>query len=106
MRRRVAVAHAVIALAAALVSLVALLPLGFVVWIAMQTGWETASTLIFRPRVGELLINTALLVALTIPLAIVARRRACLADRAHRPARRAPLGLAGSGAACGSGFCA
>ncbi|UXN59926.1 ABC transporter permease [Phyllobacterium zundukense] len=58
-------------LAAAVVSLVSLLPVGFVIWIGIQTGWETASALIFRPRVGELLINTALLVAVTIPISII-----------------------------------
>lgn len=57
--------------AAAIVSLFSLLPVGFVIWIAIQTGWETASALIFRPRVGELLINTVLLLAFTIPLSIL-----------------------------------
>ena len=56
---------------AVLVSLLALLPLGFVVWAAIQTGWQMAFALVFRPRVGELLINMALLEACTLPLAIV-----------------------------------
>jgi iron(III) transport system permease protein len=56
---------------AVLVSLVALLPLGFVVWAAIQTGWQMAFALVFRPRVGELLINMVLLEACTLPLAIV-----------------------------------
>jgi iron(III) transport system permease protein len=63
--------NAPVVLAAAIVSLVSLLPVGFVIWIGIQTGWETASALIFRPRVGELLINTALLVAVTIPISII-----------------------------------
>lgn len=57
--------------AAVLVSLLALLPLGFVIWITVQIGWQTASALVFRPRVGELLVNTLLLEACTIPIAIV-----------------------------------
>ena len=48
---------------ALLVAVAALLPLGFIVWIAVQTGWTTVSALVFRPRVGELLVNTVLLVA-------------------------------------------
>ena len=42
--------------------------------------------LVFRPRVGELLVNTVLLVVLTLPLCVAAGRGAGLADRAHRPA--------------------
>ncbi|MDB5651014.1 MAG: binding-protein-dependent transport system inner rane protein [Hyphomicrobiales bacterium] len=49
----------------------ACLPIGFIVYVAVQTGWSTASALIFRPRVGELLVNTLLLVACTLPLCIV-----------------------------------
>src|SRR5258706_5931613 len=54
--------------AALVVSLAALLPLAFIVWIAIQTRWETDSALIFRPRVAELLVNTVLLVTLSVPL--------------------------------------
>jgi iron(III) transport system permease protein len=57
--------------AAILVTLAALLPLAFVVWVAIESGWATAAALIFRPRVGELLVNTALLVVLTVPLCIL-----------------------------------
>lgn len=48
-----------------------LLPLGYVVSTAVATGWDTAVELIVRPRVGELLLNTILLVVCTIPLCIV-----------------------------------
>jgi len=54
--------------AAVLVSLATLLPLGFIGLVAVQTGWSTVVALVFRPRVGELLVNTALLVAITVPL--------------------------------------
>ncbi|MBC7608474.1 MAG: iron ABC transporter permease [Polaromonas sp.] len=57
--------------AALLVSLLALPPLGFVVWATVHAGWETAYAMIFRPRVGELLINTALLVIFTVPICAV-----------------------------------
>ena len=50
--------HAAVIGVALLVALAALLPLGFIVWVAIQTGWETAAALVFRPRVGELLVNT------------------------------------------------
>lgn len=49
----------------------ALVPLGFVLWVLLETGWTTASALIFRPWVAELVLNTLLLEILAVPLAIV-----------------------------------
>lgn len=78
-----------VASAALGVSLLALLPLGFVIWVAVQTGWETASALIFRPRVAELLVNTGLLVAVTVPLcALLAVALAWLTERSDLPGAR------------------
>ncbi|MDR7380306.1 iron(III) transport system permease protein [Rhodoferax ferrireducens] len=75
--------------AAVLVSLFALLPLGFVVWVAWQTGWDVAAPLVFRPRVGELLVNTALLVVITVPLcAVLALALAWLTERSDLPGAR------------------
>ncbi|TGS10004.1 iron ABC transporter permease, partial [Mesorhizobium sp. M4B.F.Ca.ET.190.01.1.1] len=75
--------------AAVLVSLLALVPLAFIIWIAVQTGWETVSALIFRPRVGELLVNTGLLVLLTVPIAIVLSvSLAWLTERTDLPGAR------------------
>jgi len=37
----------------------------------VATGWDTAVGLILRPRVGELLLNTLLLMAATIPLCLL-----------------------------------
>jgi iron(III) transport system permease protein len=75
--------------AAVLVSILALLPLGFVVGVGINTGWATASALIFRPRVGELLVNTGLLVLCTIPLCIVlATALAWLTERSDLPGAR------------------
>ncbi len=48
-----------------------LIPLGYVVWGAISIGWSRAYELVVRPRVGELLLNTVALVALTVPLCVV-----------------------------------
>ncbi|MGX5840202.1 ABC transporter permease [Mesorhizobium sp. ArgA1] len=78
-----------IVLAAIVVSLLSLLPLAFIIWIAVQTGWDTVSSLIFRPRVGELLVNTVLLVALTVPIALVLSiALAWLTERSDLPGAR------------------
>jgi iron(III) transport system permease protein len=47
------------------------IPLGYVVWGAVSVGWERAYELVVRPRVGELLVNTAALVLITVPLCVV-----------------------------------
>ena len=78
-----------VASAALLVALAALLPLGFVVWVAIQSGWDTVSSLVFRPRVGELLVNTGLLVIVTVPLSVVlALALAWLTERSDLPGAR------------------
>lgn len=45
-----------------MVAAFALIPLGYVVVYAVSLGWQEASDLLFRPRMGELLWNTARLV--------------------------------------------
>ena len=81
--------------AALLVTLAALLPLGFVVWVAIQSGWDTVSALVFRPRVGELLANTVLLVVVAVPLcAALALALAWLTERSDLPGARAWAWLA------------
>ena len=78
-----------LAFAAIAVSAAALLPIGFIVWAAVQTGVSSASELIFRPRVGELFVNTGLLVVLTIPLATtLATALAWVTERSDIPGRR------------------
>ncbi|MDB5643552.1 MAG: iron transporter permease [Hyphomicrobiales bacterium] len=75
--------------AALLVTFGACLPIGFILWVAIQTGWPTVSALVFRPRVGELLVNTLLLVAFTLPLCIFfAVALAWLTERSDLPAAR------------------
>ena len=67
----------------------ALIPVGFVLVVLIATGWETASALIFRPRVAELLFNTLLLEALAVPIAIVvAVALAWLTERTDLPGAR------------------
>lgn len=51
--------------------MLSLLPLVFVVGTAAQIGWAESAKLIFRPRVGELLTNTVLLVLIAVPLCAV-----------------------------------
>ena len=56
---------------ALVVTALSLIPLGFIVFIGIDSGWETVAKLVFRPRVGELLINTFFLELVTLPIAIV-----------------------------------
>jgi iron(III) transport system permease protein len=60
-----------VSILAVLIALFSLVPLGYVVYMTAATGWDTAVELIFRPRVGELLLNTVLLVVFTVPLSII-----------------------------------
>ena len=81
--------HAVVGILAGLVSAIALLPVSFIAWVALQIGYETAAHLIFRSRVGELLLNTMLLEACVLPLSILlAVTFAWLTERSDLPAGR------------------
>ncbi len=60
-----------VSLLAVLIALFSLVPLGYVVYMTAATGWDTAVELIVRPRVGELLLNTIMLMVLTVPLCLV-----------------------------------
>ncbi|WP_244669655.1 iron ABC transporter permease [Kaistia sp. 32K] len=74
---------------ATLISILSLLPLAFVVFVTIQTGWTAAAAMIFRPRVFELLVNTVLLVALTVPICIaLAVALAFLTERSDLPGAR------------------
>jgi iron(III) transport system permease protein len=78
-----------IALAATAVSLLALLPLAFIVWVTIRTGWAQSYALIVRPRVGELLVNTVLLVVITVPIcAVLSVALAWLTERSDLPGAR------------------
>ncbi|GLZ28548.1 iron ABC transporter permease [Lentzea sp. NBRC 105346] len=72
------------------VALLALLPLGFVVWATISTGWAEAEKLIFRPRTGELLWNTVRLTAGAVALcAVIGTATAWLVERSNLPVRKA-----------------
>jgi len=62
---------AFVLLAASVVAAAAVLPLGFVAGVTVRTPAAVIAQLLFRPRVAELLLNTALLLALAVPLCIV-----------------------------------
>ena len=75
---------------AVLVSLLSLLPIGFVIGVSWHVGWEQIEALVFRPRVGELLVNTVLLVLITLPLCVLlGTALAWLTERSNLPGRRA-----------------
>jgi len=89
LRRRRHIAGRAMAVLAGLVALIALLPLGFIGWVAIATGWQDAVALIWRPRVGELLVNTLLLELCTLPPAIlIAVALAWLIERSDLPGAR------------------
>ncbi len=74
---------------AVLVALFSLIPLGFIVAIAVTSGWDTVQALVLRPKVGELLFNTLILIALSLPIAIVLTvSLAWLIERAEIPGAR------------------
>jgi iron(III) transport system permease protein len=60
-----------VGLAAALVAGLTVLPLLVVVPEALSAGLEEAAAYLLRPRVGELLGNTGMLVAVTVPATVV-----------------------------------
>ncbi len=66
-----------------------LVPVGYVVVTAFEIGWDALQPLIFRPRVGELLLNTVLLLVLGVPATIVLGvGGAWLVERTDLPGRR------------------
>ena len=56
---------------AVLIALFSLIPLAYVIFMTATTGWDTVIELIIRPRVGELLLNTVMLVSVTVPLSLI-----------------------------------
>ncbi|MDX5962065.1 iron ABC transporter permease [Rhodococcus opacus] len=60
-----------LAVAAVIVVAASFIPLGYVIAASIATGWDTASALLLRPRVRELLSNTVLLVVVTVPICVV-----------------------------------
>lgn len=71
-----------------LVASFALIPVGFVLWVLGQAGWDTATSLIFRPRIGELVVATLALQVLAVPLSVaLALMLAWLTERTDLPLR-------------------
>lgn len=84
LRRRIP--HLSVVAFATLIAALSLVPLGFIGWVTVEVGWHTVEELVFRPRVGELLVNTVLLEALTIPLSLaLAVTLAWLTERTNIP---------------------
>lgn len=72
-----------------LIALVALIPVFFVVGYVLSSGWDITVALVWRPRVGELLRNTSMLVAGCVGLtAVLGTGAAWLVDRTTLPGRR------------------
>jgi iron(III) transport system permease protein len=77
------------------VSALALTPLGFVGWAVLHASGSTVAALVLRPRVAELLLNTAMLIAVAVPLcALLSVALAWLTERSDLPAARAWAWLA------------
>jgi iron(III) transport system permease protein len=80
---------ALLVLAATAVAALALLPLGFVAYEALQTGWAQASRLVFRQRTADLLWNTTRLTAGCVALTVlIGTAAAWLVERSDLPGRR------------------
>ena len=86
-RRRGAPAGLLIA--AGLVALLVLLPLGFTVLQGVAFGWTNAVELLIRPLVGELLVNTLMIVVTaTVASAVIGTAAAWFVERTLLPGHR------------------
>jgi len=75
--------------AAAVSALLVLLPLAFTVWRAASFGFAEAAELVFRPLVGELLVNTLMItVSATLAAAVLGTAAAWFIERTRLPGRR------------------
>lgn len=76
--------------AVALLVAATFVPLGYVAWSVVSTGPAQVYALVARPRVAELLVNTAGLVVVTVPLCVVLGVGAAwLVERTDVPGRAA-----------------
>ncbi len=74
--------------AAAMVALLVALPLVYTVIQALQVDWDGAVETLFRPLVGELVLNTVgLVVATTVAAAMIGTACAWVTERTHIPGR-------------------
>jgi iron(III) transport system permease protein len=80
---------ATLLLLSAAIALLALAPVGFLIDQTLSAGWSEVERLLFRPFVGELLANTALLVgAGTAACTLLGVAVAWLVERTDLPGRR------------------
>jgi iron(III) transport system permease protein len=80
--------------AAVAVGVLTLVPLGYVVVGALGVGWDGIVALVFRPRVGELLVNTVSLTVLGMAAAaMLGTAAAWLVERTDLPGRGMWTGL-------------
>ncbi|WP_321381248.1 iron ABC transporter permease [Rhizobium sp.] len=71
---------------ASIVALISLVPLGFIAWVTVDVGWQTVVSLVFRARVGDLLVNTVLLESTAVPITVaLAVALAWLIERTNIP---------------------
>ncbi|MDX6601352.1 MAG: iron(III) transport system permease protein [Solirubrobacterales bacterium] len=74
----------------AAVALLALAPVGFLFDQTLSTGWDEVQRLLFRPFVGDLLVNTTTLVAVgTVACTVLGVAVAWFVERTDLPGRRA-----------------
>src|SRR5438105_12644502 len=74
----------------AAVALLVLVPIGFLLDQTFSTSWAEVQRLLFRPFVGDLLLNTTALVAVgTLACTVLGVAVAWLVERTDLPGRRA-----------------
>lgn len=87
--KRRAPLHLAMLVPALIISILSLIPLGFIVWVAASSGWDIVQKLVFRPKVFDLLVNTLVLLALVLPISIVLSvTLAWLIERTNLPLAR------------------
>ncbi|QQR39277.1 ABC transporter permease [Devosia rhizoryzae] len=75
--------------AAVVTGLLSLMPLAFVLYVALTSGWQAIAHLVLRPKVGALLLNTSALLAIVLPVsALLALAFAWLIERTDIPFAR------------------
>jgi iron(III) transport system permease protein len=80
--------------AAGLCALLVLMPLAFTIYRATTFGWNDSIELIFRPLVGELLVNTLeITVSATLIAAVLGTATAWCIERTRLPGKRLWAGL-------------
>lgn len=83
------IANLPLLLLATAVALLSIIPLGFIIGVAVSSGWDMVVELVAGPRLGELLLNTFLLQIVTLPIAIVlSLALAWLTERTDLPMAR------------------